>query len=233
MLFSKRNCIECDKCPAKPRCFYSYLDPAAQREWKTLMTSARLEDGEILFNEGDKSPGLFIVCSGSIKVCKNSLSGQQLISRIEHAGDLAGHIAFFAGGTYQGSGEAMGQTLVSLISDDPFLNFLRKYPNAALALIRALANDVRAGDNKAHDIAYKPAKSRMADALLQSAAPDGKKYIVRGVKRRELAEMSGLTVETAVRILAEFEKKKIIRREGKEIAVMNRDALSKVSQSDE
>ena len=41
------------------------------------------------------------------------------------------------------------------------MRFLQNYPHAAIALMQALARDVEQGDSKAHDIAYKSAKSRM------------------------------------------------------------------------
>jgi len=234
MSFAKKDVPDCDVCAAKANCIYNYFDRQAQRVWKDLRTSCNFEDGELLFNEGERPPGLFIVCSGRVKICKTSPSGQQLISRIEEAGDLVGHISLFAGGNVEASGEVMGKALVSLIDNYQFIEFLKQHPNASIALMQALARDVRAGDSKARDIAYKSAKSRMADVLMKAVAKSAKpaKGVVTGVKRRELAEMAGLTVETAVRILAEFEKKKIIKRDGKEIIIVSKDNLAKIASSD-
>ncbi|MDD4003693.1 MAG: Crp/Fnr family transcriptional regulator [Elusimicrobiaceae bacterium] len=230
MSFTKREVPDCDKCISRSNCIYEHFDRAAQRTWKSLRSSCAFADGEYLFNEGEPPPGLFIVCTGRVKIYKTSASGQQLISRIEHTGDLVGHIAFFAGGNFQSSGEVMGDTVISLVDNALFLDFLRKHPDASVAVMRALARDVREGDTRAHDIAYKPAKTRMADVILKTSLPEsGRNFVVKGVKRRELAEMAGLTVETAVRILAEFEKNKIIKRNGKEIVITNKSSLDKIA----
>jgi len=229
MSFTKREVPDCDKCTSKANCIYEHFDRAAQRTWKTLRSSCSFQDGEYLFNEGEPPPGLFVVCKGRVKVYKTSTNGQQLISRIEQTGDLVGHIAFFAGGNFQSSGEVMGDTLISLVDNTLFLDFLRKHPDASIAVMRALACDVRAGDTRARDIAYKPAKTRMADVILRTSLLEAKSFVVKGVKRRELAEMAGLTVETAVRILAEFEKGKIIKRNGKEIVITNKLSLDKIA----
>ena len=81
-------------------------------------------DGEFLFNDGDTPAGLYIVCSGRVKMCKTSPSGQQLISRIEESGDLAGHITLLAGGNFQTSGEIMGDSVISLIDKNLFMGIL-------------------------------------------------------------------------------------------------------------
>jgi len=231
MWFGKRDTPDCDYCLAKGKCLYAHMDRPAQYEWKNLRTSSSFQDGELLFSEGDKPPGLFIVCKGKIKICKTSINGQQLISRIEEAGGMTGHIAMLSDGNFQANGEVMGDTLVSLIDTALFIEFLKKHPNAAIALMRIMASEVRKGQSQACDIAYKSARCRMADVLIKSATPaqPRKKSIVKDVKRRELAEMAGLTVETAVRILAEFEKKHIIRRNGKEIIITNRTLLEKIT----
>ncbi|MFA6584186.1 MAG: Crp/Fnr family transcriptional regulator [Elusimicrobiaceae bacterium] len=235
MSFTKKDVPDCEKCLSKVNCLYNFFDRAAQKTWRSLRSTCSFQDGEYLFNEGEIPPGLFIVCAGRVKIYKTSANGQQLISRIEQGGDLVGHIAFFAGGNFQSSGEVMGTSVVSLIDNALFLDFLRKHPDASVAVMRALALDVRAGDSRARDIAYKPARTRMADVIIKASTPEtGKtpKFVVKGVKRRELAEMAGLTVETAVRILADFEKKKIIKRNGKEIMIMNKLTLDKIAASD-
>lgn len=232
MRFTKELTPDCDKCPAKSNCLFNFLNRLAQRSWKDLRKAGNFEDGELVFNEGERPAGLFIVCKGRVKLCKTSPSGQQLISRIEQAGDLLGHITLFAGGNFQYSGEAMGETLVSFIDYSLFIeHFIKKHPEAAIAIMQALARDVVAGDSKASDIAYKPARSRMADVILRSAIQSGKKLVVKDVKRRELAEIAGLTVETAVRILAELERKKIIKRQGKEILIIKKPKLEEITKS--
>lgn len=232
MSFTQKEKPNCDQCQAVANCIYSLFDRRAQNAWKTMLSASSFSNGHFLFNEGDFPSGLFIVCKGRVKICKTSASGQQLISRIEKTGDLAGHISLFAGGNFESSAEIMGEALISKIERTEFIKFLEKHPQASLALMQALAKDVRAGDTKAHNIAYKSAKSRMADILLDTSVKQNNAYVISGIKRRELAEMAGLTVETAVRILAEFEKKKLIKRNGKEIEVTGKQTLEEMASSD-
>ncbi|MCX5783600.1 MAG: Crp/Fnr family transcriptional regulator [Elusimicrobia bacterium] len=226
MLFSKKDVPDCDKCVYKKRCLYGKLDQNSQDTWKSLLTAKHFARGEFLFSEGERPPGLFLVCGGSIKVCKTGPDGQQLISRLENGGDMLGHIALLAGGNFQACGEAAEDSLISLIESEMFLNFLGQHSNASMALMESLARDVRASDVKARDIAYKPAKNRLADILLRLA---GSSSVIKNAKRKDIAEMAGLTVETTVRALAAFEKEKVIKREGKQITLLNKAKLARTT----
>lgn len=229
MGFTRNGVPMCDFCKYKANCVFIYLDPAARRVWKDMRLAKHFEDGEILYSEGEKPQGLFVVCDGQIKICKTSRGGQQIITRIEKGGDLVGHITLLAGGNYDSTAESMGNARVCLVDQVTFLKFLEAHPKASIALMQALARDVVDGDARASDIAYKSAKNRMADVLLKSVNASYKRLpVVDGIKRRELAEMAGLTVETAVRILAEFERKKLIRRKGKAIVILDQKKLIKI-----
>lgn len=202
MAFTKRDAPDCDLCGFSANCFYHYIDRASQKAWKQLRLAGRFKSGDILFYEGEKPAGLYVVCRGRMKICKTNRCGRQLITRVKRPGDLVGHIPLFAEGSYESNGECMGETVVSLIDYAAFREFLRQHPEACLALIGALARDIRLLETKANDIAYKTARARVADVLLKSVSAQSVKTgrpAVYGTKRRELAEMAGLTVETTVR----------------------------------
>jgi CRP-like cAMP-binding protein len=231
MAFSKKYVPNCDLCRFQRDCIYNRFDLKTKKVWKGLRTSAYFHDGEFLFHEGEQLNGLYIVCQGRIKIYKTSPIGQQLIYRIQGPGDFAGHISLFAGGVLQASGEVMKDTIVSFIDSKNLMTFLNNHLNACLMLLQELALEVRAVDMQAYNIAYRPALERVADILNKKATQKSKgaKFKLEGIKRKEIAELTGLTVETTVRILADFEKKKLIQRDGKEIVILDRQKLNKLT----
>lgn len=234
MAFSKRDAPNCDICSFSENCFFHYIDRPSQKEWKHLRIAGRFKSGDILFYEGQKPSGLYVVCRGRMKICKTNRSGQQLITRVKRPGDLVGHIPLFVEGSYESNGECMGETVVSLIDYAAFVEFLQNHPVACRALIGALARDIRIIESKANDIAYKTAKSRVADVLIQSISARSMKAghpAVYGTKRRELAEMAGLSVETTVRTLTRLEEKKLIRRNDGHIAILDTETLRSIASS--
>jgi CRP-like cAMP-binding protein len=231
MAFSKSAAPNCDWCPHKKSCLYNFLgDAEARKAWREMRVASPFKAGEIIFHEGMPPPGVYVICNGRVKVYKSTRSAQQLTTRVELAGDLVGHITLLADeGPYTGTAEALESSVISMVDSKSFLAFLAKFPQAARALLMELARDVRRGENKARDIAYKSARSRIADSLLKITNSSKSYPLMINVRRTELAEMAGLTLETSVRTLKDFELRGLIKRQGKGILVLKEDDLRRLA----
>ena len=227
MPFSKREAPNCEWCLARKNCLYELLGTKeAKKAWKDMRLAHPFKAGEVVFHEGTMPNGAYVVCTGSVKIYKSSRTGQQLITRIEKPGDLLGQVTLLAQeGAYTGTAEALEPAVVSMVDQRTFFDFLARFPHAALGLLRELARDVRRGENKARDIAFKPARNRLADTLLRMMKPSKPKPMVSGIKRRDLAEMAGLTIETAVRLLKDFEERDLIQKKDKDLVILNEGEL--------
>ena len=227
MPFSRRDAPNCDWCPFKKNCFYDLLGTKeAKKAWREMRLAHPFKRGEVIFNEGTMPQGIYVVCTGKVKVYKSSRTGQQLTTRVESPGDLLGHVTLLADeGAYTATGEALEPSVVSMIEAKSFYDFLCRFPVGALALMRELAKDVRRGENKARDIAFKPARGRLADTLLRMMLVKKPYPVVAGIKRRDLAEMAGLTIETTVRLLKDFEEREILRKKEKDLVIIGEDRL--------
>lgn len=233
MPFSKREAPNCDWCKFRSNCFYDLLDDKpAKKAWREMRLANRFRVGETVFYEGEKPGGIYVVCTGKIKIYRSSRTGQQLLIRIEYPGDLLGHIAALSQWPYAGSAEGMSESVVSMIDEDSFRRYLMKYGKASMALLREVARDVRRAAAMARDIAFKPARSRLAGTLVRMMTqPPGKRArpIVTSFKRKELAEMAGLTIETTVRLLKDFETRGLLKRKGKDIVLHDLEKLRTLS----
>ena len=227
MAFSRRDAPNCDWCSYKRNCFYDLLGTKeAKKAWREMRLAHPFKRGEVIFHEGTMPQGIYVVCTGKVKVYKSSRTGQQLTTRVESPGDLVGHVALLADeGQYTGTAETLEPSVVSMIDTRTFYNFLTKYPVASFALMRELARDVRRGENKARDIAFKPARGRLADTLIRMMVPKKPYPIVAGIKRRDLAEMAGLTIETTVRLLKDFEEREVLKKKEKDLVILSEERL--------
>jgi CRP/FNR family transcriptional regulator len=233
MPFTKRDAPNCEWCPFRKNCLYDLLGTKeSKKAFREMRLANNFKSGEVVFHEGTMPQGVYVVCKGKVKIYKSSRTGQQLITRVESPGDLVGHITLLAKeGPYTGTAESLEPSVVSTVDEKTFTEFLAKYPGAALALMREMARDVRRGENKARDIAFKPARGRLADTILRMMRPGKPHPVVEGLKRRDLAEMAGLTIETAVRLLKDFEERAIIKKKDKDLLVVNELQLRSLAAS--
>ena len=226
--FTKTAAPDCFSCKFKSSCFYDLMEPAAQKIWNSIRLAASLPTAYNIYSEYQTPKGIFVVCKGRAKIFSTDARGSQMITWIRHPGEIFGHIALFSRNEYVCAGRTMGPTTLSFIAAKTLDGFLSAYPKTYPLLLHKIANELRALQLKLKDTAYKPAKSKVAMALINAISYKSKNTpapAIHGLKRTEIAEITGLALETVVRALAELEKKKIIRREAKAIKVLDYAAL--------
>ena len=228
----KKPVTDCSGCDFLSICFADKLEPETKKLWNAIKTVRHFKDGEEIYGESQKPSGIFVVCKGRAKVFSIDARGQQMISWIRHPGELFGHIAFFSGNPYSCNARSMGDTTLSFLSEKALDNFLSANPKTYKLFLRKLAEETHNLQAKLSDAAYQPAKGKVAKALLKAVSfksKDTSVPAIYGLKRTEIAEITGLALETVVRILAEFEKKHLIQRESKSIKILDCAGLSKIA----
>ena len=81
-----------------------------------------LQDGQILFLEGDPGGRLFLIKSGTIQIYKNQIHGEPVdLSRMQ-AGEVVGTLSLFENSTRTASAKAVGPTVVEAFAADNLTN---------------------------------------------------------------------------------------------------------------
>lgn len=230
--YTKNAAPDCFSCQFKLTCFCDHMDPAAAKAWANIRRAACFSTDEDIYYESQTPNGIFVVCKGRVKVFSTDAKGQQMINWIRHPGEIFGHIAFFSQNKYLCSSRAMGPTTLCFIETKALNKFINTHPGIYPMLLRKIAKELRAIQLKLKDTAYKPAKSKVALALINAISYKSKNTdapAIHGLKRTEIAEITGLALETVVRALAELEKKKVIKRETKAIKILEYSSLLQLS----
>ncbi len=192
------------------------------------------ERRQSVFYEGNTCEGVYLLCSGSVKLMQSSRNGDQHILEIILPGDLIEKSAVFCKGRHMTSAEALERSEVSLFHPEDFLELLQSNTHLSLTLISVLTKEVELGRERTHRLLFESAKKRLACILIDLSHHHGVRQsdglaINLGLKRHELAEMVGVTQETTVRILTKMKKEKLIRLNGKKIIVLDEEGLKQVS----
>ncbi|MDO8802919.1 MAG: Crp/Fnr family transcriptional regulator [Elusimicrobiota bacterium] len=230
--FTKDKAPDCGTCRFKQNCFVVRLAPEAQKTWNSLKLGRKFAAEEQIYTEAQEPLGVYTVCKGRAKVFSTDAKGQQMITWIRHPGDTFGHIALFSENEYHCNAQTMGETILSFVEKTKLERFLDDHPKTYKIFLRKIANEMRSLQLKLKDTAYKPARSKVARALLNAISYKSKNTTtpaIHGLKRTEIAEITGLALETVVRTLAELEKRHIIKRETKSIKILDHPTLVRVA----
>ncbi len=188
--------------------------------------------GQIIFQEGSNPMGLYCVNQGKIKVYKYASDGKEQIIRIVKPGDFLGYSSLLANTPYPASAASLEECIVCMVPRDQITKLFRHNERFSEGLINLLSSSLDQSYRKIADMAYKPVRGRLAEALLllQNAYrddnnPDG----IISVTREDLASLVGTVKETAIRILKEFKESGIIETDKTNIIIKQPQALVQIS----
>ena len=170
-----------------------------------------------------------------MKIYQSDRFGRDYILDIARPGDVLGEIGTREGDTHTTSAEAMVETQASFLGREHLARFLQLHPSAGLRLVAALGEALGRARRKARDLAFKSAEGRLAELLLHLAdgsgesVPQGGLRVSLAYSRREMAEMIGVSPETAIRLLGRMRDRRILSLEQRELAVHDVDRLRRIA----
>jgi CRP-like cAMP-binding protein len=195
---------------------------------KKQIAHKQIDRGEQLFHEGEAPAGIWMLCAGKVKIMRQAPDGKPLITRVILPGDIFGQRAYFAGQPYQASAEAMEPSVLSFLERDLVDRLVKKYGDFAAFMLRRLAVDLDRAESMATNMAYRGARDRVLDVLYDIHLKSqlvGDEAWQFSIRRQDLAELAGLTVETIVRVLKALEKEGFLQIEGRQISVVDSKKL--------
>ncbi len=206
---------------------FSPLSLAELNTLSKLVVERELASGEYVFWEDDPPDWFFILAEGRVKVIKTASSGKELIIAFFGPGEMFGEVAVFSGKPYPASAQAMEKTKVLGIRNDDFLNFLAAHPQVALRIISVLGERLRESQSRIRDLVGERVEQRVARILLMLSEKLGPSL---PFTRQEIADMSGTTVETAIRIMSRLKEGGIIRSTRGKTIIVNETKLKLLSE---
>jgi len=94
--------------------------------------------GTFLFFERESNRGVYIVCSGQIKLSVSSSSGKTLILKIARPGDILGLSSSLTGAAYEATAEVLQTARVTYLRTDELRTIMLQYPDVYASIIRQL-----------------------------------------------------------------------------------------------
>ncbi len=206
---------------------FSALNQEELAELSRLATWRRFAPGEAIFWEGEVPHWFYIVAEGKVKAFKQSSSGKEFIIAFFGPGEMFGEVAIFENKTYPASAQAVAVTRILGIRREEFLAFLSGHPQVALSIISVLGGRLRDAQSRLGDMAGERVEQRLARILLMLSAKLGSEL---PFTRQEIADMSGTTTETAIRIMSRLRDGGIIGATRGRIVILDEEKLRLLSE---
>ncbi len=189
--------------------------------------------GEIIFTEGQKAERFYILRSGKVKITKASVDGREVIIEIILPGEVFGAMAVFQGGLYPATSEAMEQCSTVEASREALLEVCERFPGLLLKLTSKIAERVKESHEMLKGIAFEKVEARIARVLMRLAEKVGRQTtegIVLDMRltKQDLAEMTGTTVETAIRTMSKLKKQGLIAEDNRKVIILKPSALEEL-----
>jgi CRP-like cAMP-binding protein len=194
----------------------------------------RYAKGETIFSEGDLGEVFFTIAEGRVKIFKMTPAGKDVILEIFGAGDPLGALAVYEDRPYPASAVALEDTLCLLIRQQDFYALLEAHPSLVRSLLLGMTRRLVELTNRLAELTGGRVEPRIARLFLKLAdqmgrpVPDGL-LIPLHLSRQELADLTGTTIETCIRIMSRWGKEGIVRTEKDGFVLLDRPALEAVA----
>lgn len=220
---------ECQNCNSRQRSIFCHLGLEELGNFNNTKSCISFKKGQVIFNEGNYPFGLFCVHNGKIKLSHSGFDGKEQIVRMAKDGDVLGYRALLSGERYNASAVALDDSEICFIPRETFFLTLKTNGGLSFEIIKMLALELRKAEQTITDLAQKPVRERMAEALLFLKETFGfeedNATINVILSREDIANLVGTATETAIRLLSEFKHDKIVELDGKKIKILNADKL--------
>lgn len=176
-------------------------------------TLRKYNKDQSIFFEGDEPMYYHQIAEGSIKMVSVNESGKEFIQGMFKAGDSFGEPVLLIDEVYPATAVANEDSVVIRLQKNVFLNILKENHDIHLSFTRVLAKRIHQKSLIAKEISTYGPEHRIFSILTMLKKNSGivneAPYKIES-SRQEIADMTGLRVETVIRAIRKLQKKDLI-----------------------
>lgn len=224
------NCLTC---PVREEHLFCNLPSPSVQKLNEIKSTAVYPKSAILFIEGQQPRGVFVLCSGRVKLSASSSEGKTLITKISEPGDVLGLNATISNHPYEVTAEMIEPGQANFIPRESFLHFLRDHGEVAVRVAEQLSLNYYTAFEDIRMLGLTSSPGEKFAKLLLSWYPeqgqgDGEAQVKVTLTHEEIAEMIGTTRETVSRLFSDFKNKRLIQVKGPNLVLRSKSALKKM-----
>jgi CRP/FNR family cyclic AMP-dependent transcriptional regulator len=187
----------------------------------------------ILFVEGQEPRGVFVICTGRVKLSTSSSYGKSILVRVAEPGEMVGLPGCISGKPYELTAEALEPLQANFILREAFLQYLRKRGEAAVRIAEILSQIYQATLSEVRYLGLSASTAEklarfLLDLPVHPTQDNGQIRATLMLTHKEIAEMIGASRETVTRVFASFKRERLVRVRGSTLIIANKAGLEKL-----
>jgi CRP-like cAMP-binding protein len=212
------------------------------REIEELATAAVEESHRArayIFLESDPSRWFYLVKSGHVKIVRHSKTGKDVVLELLGPREVFGGVAVIEKRPYPAAAQATEPTVVVKIPAGPVIALADRHPAFIKEMALMIGRRLRAAHDSVKSLAVDPVEARLAAALLRLAEREGTRgksgdgvTLPFHLTRQSLADMTGTTVETTIRILSRWLRDGLLVDEGGRLVLTDREGMTALAEGE-
>jgi len=231
-LNNMKTILEIDKdfiCDIQAPCFQALSSEEAELV-RASKTQVLFRKDDNLTKQGAFATYVLFIIEGLAKQYLEGDATKTYNLRIIRPGEFVGLSSVFAENTFNYSSVALTDCQVFLVEKEAISKLAKQNGIFGFNIIKRYCEQNTNLINTVRNLMYKQMNGRMADTLLYiNSIKNEKEEIFQLLSRKDMADFAGVSTESAVKLLKNFEKDGLIKLQEKDIRIINHDALVELS----
>ena len=200
-------------------------------QWK------QFKAGDTIYLAGDPPSGIYGICQGALGMTSALGSALSPVAHLGQPGIWTGLGPLLTGQPRRATMQAITALFVAHVPLRPLQTLLNEHPHWWLHIAQELLMEFDTVSMVANDLLIRSANRRCAATLLRVANcrrkdPPAGTVVTAPITQSMLAEMTNLSRSHVIPILSEFNQRKLIKSEYREIWLLNVPGLRAIADAD-
>ena len=195
----------------------------------------RYERKQTIFSEGDPVRQVIVLLSGCVKGVQIGLSGNEVILRLNGAGEIVGAFHWCSRCQHCSTAQAIQPCVALVWEAADFERLLEQFPIFRRNTVHALEQRLHEMEQRFREVSTERVQARLSSELLRLSkrmGRPGQGHFEIGLSRAELAQLTGTTLFTVSRLLCQWQSLGIVRNRREGVLLLDFQALTELSESE-
>jgi CRP-like cAMP-binding protein len=200
------------------------LEPDDLDRLASIARETNLQQGDILFEQGDDSDGLYLIVSGLVRIYLTTEDGREVTISLLEDGEVIGEMSLLDGLSRSAGAAALIETRLIFIPRAPFLDLIENRGKLARQIILTLCERLRSANAQFDQAVFHDLRHRLLLLLRQLAMMVGRvdqnvAVVDLDLTQGTLAQMLGASREAVNKQLRGLAKEGRIAVDGQRIQI--------------